>query len=153
MSILSKYIFSYILTKLIEANNILFKPFIKYILFNILTNQTQINDTDKQLYESIHTRKEELNEARKEAHNKLSQDMQGLKGLYRNINMGGHFSKRNEIDEQEELREKEQGVILLDPETAEDIEAHEQLAVDMDTHIEYSMSNVGGEDDHDEGYF
>ena len=39
---------------------------------------------------------------------------------------------------------------ILTVATVEDIEAQEQVQADMDVRIEYSMTNVGGEDENDE---
>ena len=64
--------------------------------------------------------------------------------------MGGTFSKRNEMESLEELRAISEEVDIIDPQTAEDIEAQAELLTDMDVHNEYSMSNVGGEDNNDE---
>ena len=147
----SKYIFIHILQLTCDMIPIKMKPFVKYILFTIFDTQLQINSTDTVIVDTIHTRHQELSNERKEKFDSLENDMKHLHNLYRNVNMGGNFSKRNK----EEVIEENKGEMIEDDTiltvaTVEDIEAQEQVQADMDVRIEYSMTNVGGEDENDE---
>ena len=147
----SKYIFIHILQLTCDMIPIKMKPFVKYILFTIFDTQLQINSTDTVIVDTIHTRHQELSNERKEKFDSLENDMKHLHNLYRNVNMGGNFSKRNK----EEVIEENKGELIEDDTiltvaTVEDIEAQEQVQADMDVRIEYSMTNVGGEDENDE---
>ena len=154
MLVLAKYIYMRLLVSFSSIE--LCKPFLQYILFNILDIQVQKNVTDEKIQEELIKYKTKLNEQRKVSFEKLPNDMKHLHKLFRNVNMGGQFSKRNEMDDTSILLESLEDIgsdiesTLSIPLTAEELYNHGQLELDAEAHAEYSMSHIGGEDNNDE---
>jgi len=123
------------------------KPFMKYIIFNILDVQLQVNDTNESIEDEIKKYQTKLNEQRSVRFDKLSDDMKHLHNLYRNVNMGGLFSKRNEMDEKNIIEEIVNTDNLLEDLMGGGLEEEE---VTVDEHEALDWSSYQGEDGHDE---
>ena len=149
LDLLSKYVFTYILDSIIinDTTNCM-KPFMKYIIFNILDVQMQIDDTNESIEDEIKKYQTKLNEQRSARFDKLTDDMKHLHNLYRNVNMGGLFSKRNEMEEKNMVEEIVNTDSLLGDNIMGGVDIGETISFDEQEALDWG--GYQGEDGHGE---